>query len=400
MESIARWLFLPSGRLPEIRRAVGVLLLLILPEVVFWNHEGTANYNVPAWRWGGVALEIPMPPAWLEVAMWGAYAVAALAMIARDGRRVWPAVAAAVLAYFGWRDGRACNASYVQLMFSFLVALLFAGGPVNCSRRLIQCSLTACYAFSVVQKASMPEWRDGHTLLSILRHADGVRPGLVRILEALPPVPDLAWVLAPVVIASEAFIAAGLWWPRARYPAMLLGVLLHAGMTTMLHSIDIFAPVMLTGYLAFVDDPAPAAEATPRPRRAAVALACVYLAAVVLVPARIYLPPMRPWRLLTHHDHPLWTFSMFSQMDRVDSVAVSYVDRQGSTHDVPPVGRMLGATSDVELEVIADAVLREVPEAEEVRVLVRVTVNHRRGLEKRVVARRGRPPVLDVREVG
>ena len=53
--------------------------------------------------------------------------------------RVLPATAAAILGYYAWRDARACNSSYVQLLFTYLVAFLFATGPVMRARRLIQC---------------------------------------------------------------------------------------------------------------------------------------------------------------------------------------------------------------------------------------------------------------------
>ena len=179
---------------------------------------------------------------------------------------------------------------------------------------------------------------------------------------------------------------------------MVVGVMLHFGMTAVLDGISLFAPVVLVGYLAFLDDGPPVADPAPRPRRVEVALACAYLAMVVFVPGRIYVPPMRPWHLLAHMDHLPWTYSMFSQSDHVDSVEVGYLDREGKRHEVQPVGRMVEATSDGELDAMARAVFREFPEAEEVRVCVRWTVNHRRGLEKQLTARRGRPAVLDVRE--
>jgi hypothetical protein len=393
----ASWLLLPEGHLPTIRRAVGGLLLCILPEVWFWSHGGPGPYHVPAGRIGGSPIDLPLPPPWLDATLWVLYAAAALAMLSGLKGRAVPAVAAAILAYYGWRDARACNSSYVQLLFTYLVALLFAREPVNAARRLIQCSLTACYAFSVIQKLAMPEWRLGYTLLDLLRHCDGVRAAWVPLLRMVAPPPGLAWVLASGVIGVEAFIAGGLWWRRTRSAAMGLGILLHVGFAAVLPGTEIFAPVMLVGYLAFLDaGPPPGPGARTRRSETILALAC--LAALLAIPARLYLPPMRPWHLLAHMDHLPWTYSMFSQIDRVDSVDVSYLDRGGSRRAVEPVGRMLEATSDEEVRALARDVLRVHPEAEAVEVRVRLTINHRRGLVKLLTIERGRPPTLIVRQ--
>ncbi len=397
MNRIASWLDLPPGHLPTIRRAVGLLLLCVLPEVVFWSHGGPGPYHVPAWRIGGVSVDIPLPPPSLDAALWGIYVVAAGAMLLDFRSRAVPAVAAAILGYYGWRDARACNSSYVQLLFTYLVAFLFARGPVHGTRRLIQCSLTACYAFSVLQKLAMPEWRQGHTLDDILRYGDGVRAIWAPLLRQLAPPAGLVRLLAPGVILVEVFIAGGLWARRTRKAAFALGIALHAGFTLIFHGVDLFAPAMLTGYLAFPDSGEEVPPGPP-PRRLEVVLAAAYLAFLIAVPARIYLPPMRPWHLLTHMDHLPWTYSMFAQMDHVDSVEVAYLDRDGSRRVVAPVGRMLEASSDADLHALAREVLREHPDAGEVEVRVRLTVNHRRGLEKLVRAIRGRPPSTIVRE--
>ena len=81
-------------------------------------------------------------------------------------------------------------------------------------------------------------------------------------------------------------------------------------------------------------------------------------------------------------------------------VDVNYHDRAGAAHVVEPVGRMLEATSDAELQAMAREVLREHPDAVEVEVRVRLLINHRRGLIKQVTARRGQPPSTIVREDG
>jgi hypothetical protein len=394
-DRVRGWLLLPPGRLSTIRRVVGGLLLCVFPEVFSWSRGGPGPYHVPAAWIGGVPVDLPLPPPWLDAALWVGYALAALSMVFNVPSRILPALAAAVLGYYGWRDVRACNSSYVQLLVTYLVAFLFAREPVSATRRLIQCGLTSCYAFSVIQKLSMPEWRLGFTLLDIFEHGDGVRPVWLPILRATSPGPDLGWLMAPAVIAVEAFIGVGLWWGRTRKAAMAVGVGLHLGFAALFPGTEIFAPVMFAGYLAFLGDGRPI-ESGVHPRRFEVPLAFLFLTVMLAIPSRIYLPPMRPWHLLAHMDHLPWTYSMFSQIDRVDAVEVTYLDHRGSRHRVEPVGRMLQASSDGEIQALARDILRRYPEAGRVEVDVRLTINHRRVLSKRLEAGRGKVSTIHV----
>ncbi|WP_435005303.1 hypothetical protein P12x_003198 [Tundrisphaera lichenicola] len=398
LDLLRGWLYLPSGELATIRRVSGGLLLCILPEVWFWSRGGPGPYHVPAFWVGGHPIDLPLPLPWVDAWICAAYVLAALAMIFDRAPQWAPALAASILAYHAWRDVRACNSSYVQLLFFDLIALLFANGPINPARRLIQFGLTCCYGFAVIQKLAMPEWRGGETLLAILAHADGVRPIWVPLLRAMAPGPDLAGFLALVVIGVEAFIGVGLWWARTRKLAMIVGAGLHLGFAAIFPGTEIFAPVMFTGYLAFLGPGSSDLSAIPR-RRFEMTLALAFLVAMVAIPARIYVPPMRPWHLLTHMDHLPWTYSMFSQIDRIDSVEVTITDHPGMTRRVEPVGRMLQASSDAEMIALARHVLRSHPGADRAEVVVRLTVNHRRELVKSLRWVRGEVPSIEVREV-
>src|SRR5579883_1844396 len=70
-----QWACAGQGGLPTFRRAVGVLLLLIGPQVFFWSHGGPGPFHVPAWRIGRTVIDLPLPPAAIDVAAWAAYAV-------------------------------------------------------------------------------------------------------------------------------------------------------------------------------------------------------------------------------------------------------------------------------------------------------------------------------------
>src|SRR5438270_12645094 len=106
-----QWACAGQGGLPKFRRAVGVLLLLIAPQVFFWSHGGPGPFHVPAWRSGRAIVDLPLPPVAIDLTAWAAYGVAALALILGDRGKAAPAIAAAGLGYYGSRDLHACNAS-------------------------------------------------------------------------------------------------------------------------------------------------------------------------------------------------------------------------------------------------------------------------------------------------
>jgi hypothetical protein len=391
MASVGRWLTLERGDLPSFRRFVGVLMLFITPVVFSWSHGGPGPYRVPAWWLGATPIALPAPSATVDVLAWSAYAAAALALILGGQGRGGPAVGAAVLAYYGSCDLMACNASYVVMVFGYLVALLFDRDGPSCARRLVQIGVSACYGYSALHKAIHPDWAFGHTLADLFTHEANLRPFWAPLARALPRGDDVYWAPAIGVIAVEAFIAAGLWAERTRRAAVLCGFLLHASFLIVLPGVDVFAPTMMAGLLTFLAlTPRAVTEAGAPPRRE-VALAGVVALVLLAMPARLYLLPGPPSRSLTFYDRSPWSFSMFLFLQEVESVSAEAIGPDGRRDPLPLVGRMPLAGSQKELRAMAAYLLRTHPEAAAIEVRSRLCINHRRHHWEVAEARRRHP---------
>jgi hypothetical protein len=394
MRGAIGWMSLERGYLPSMRRFVGVLMLMIAPEVYFWSHGGPGPYRVASWWVGSSPIELPTPPAAVDALAWIAFAAAAAALILGDQGRAAPAIGAAVLGYAASSDLMAGNSSYTVMVFVYLVALGFDRAPRGCARRLVQVGVTACYAASAIHKALQPDWASGQTLAVLASPGGFVRPIWSPLLAALPRGDGVFRAMALGVVAAEALLAAGLWCPQARRMAVLGGFVLHAGFLLFLTDVEVFAPTMMVGLLAFLGpetEPSPM-NSTPGRRQAALAVAVAML--LVAMPFRLFVLSGRPAASLSFFDRSPWSFSMYLFVQEVEAVTAAWVGPDGHHHPVPLVGRMALAGSDKERRALAAYVLRTHPEAELVEVASRVRINHRRRLEEtlRVDRRAPRPP--------
>jgi hypothetical protein len=382
MSKAEPWFILERGYLPSLRRFVGVLMLFIVPEVYSWSHGGPGPYRVPAWWIGSTPIELPMLPVAVDSLVWFAYATAALALILGDPGRVMPAVGAAVLACTGSSDLLACNSSYTIMIFLFLVALVFDRAPTGCARRLVQVAVTACYGFSALHKAVQTDWSSGQTLAAMVHQGTYFRPIWSPLLAILPRSDVFYQSLALGVVAVEALIAAGLWCARTRRWAVLAAFLLHVSFLVFLNDVDVFAPTMMAGLLAFIGPEAPREEPAAGPSRREVAMAGVVVMALLAMPVRLYILPGGPAGSLSFFDRSPWSFSMYLFVQEVESVSAEYLGPDGHRHSVRLVGRMDRAGSEKELRALAAFVLRSHPEATAVEVRSRLRINHRRRLEQ------------------
>lgn len=390
MQSISKLLdklYLPNGYLTQIRRLIGLWLLGILPiEFHYCFYE--PPYRVPGLRFGLSALELPAAPIWLEGFLWFAYLLAALWLLFGSRNRIIALVPAVVLAYFGLQERLAFGCSYTIMLFIYLLALLFYKEPRSVSRRIIQFGVSICYFFAAVNKL-FPDFISGDTLNEIFNHCWMLKsfwhPLAAR--YATPPIMLTAMSLAAP--AAEAFIALGLWHRQTRVYAVITGILLHAGIFIFIDDVDVFAAVMLTGYLAFFDKPsetqiAGTADGQNGSLREKL-LAAGVLMLLLWLPIRFYIafgPTGRPISQLSHFDHAPWGWGMFMFRERIESVEASFLTADGLWHQVELQERMTRASSDDEMLAMARYILRKYPEAQEVKVAVRLLLNSRRQLAK------------------
>ena len=122
-------------------------------------------------------------------------------------------------------------------------------------RRLLQIQVSLIYLGSSAGKLLDADWRVGQVLFRRFAQAPGIcdlhgltlPPWVILILTS-------AWfasVAAKAAIASESFIAIGVWLPRTRRLALWLGVLFHVSIEVTAN-VELFSWLMVASYLAFV----------------------------------------------------------------------------------------------------------------------------------------------------
>jgi hypothetical protein len=380
-------LYLPNGYVQLIRRLTGLWLLGILPiEFHYCFYE--LPYRVPGWRFGLWTLELPAAPLWLDGFFWFAYALSALWLMFGSKSRIIAFVPAAVLFYFGSHERLAFGCSYTIMLFIYLVALLFYREPLSCTRRLIQFGVSTCYFFAAVNKL-FPDFLSGETLNEIFNHCWMLKPFWHPFAARFETPPLILAALSLVTPAVEAFIALGLWHRKTRIYAVILGVLLHAGIFIFIDDVDVFASVMLTGYLAFFDKRSAVHTTGGLPEQSGFSLDKLLAAGCLLImlwlPLRFYIPlgpTGRPVSLLSHFDHAPWGWGMFMFREQIESVKAGFLTADGLWHEVELKERMTRASSDDEMLAMARFILRQQPDAQEATVEICLRVNSRRLLIK------------------
>ncbi len=136
---------------------------------------------------------------------------------------------------------------------SFLLLRAARPGPApRWAARLVAAQLTIVYLASSLGKLLDPDWRGGVVMLH--RFAYG-KPFAEQYFgagaSALLSAPWFAHAASLAAIASELFLASGLWLPRTRALCLWLGVMFHLGIELSAR-VELFSYTMLSGYLVFV----------------------------------------------------------------------------------------------------------------------------------------------------
>jgi len=165
------------------------------------------------------------------------------------------------------------NNRYALLLLGFLLAFtpcdrsfLFIRGRAHTlpreqrvaptfARRLFQIQVTLVYLGSTGGKLLDADWRSGQVLFMRYAHAPEffAQHGLTLPAWAIAILTS-AWfasVAAKAAIASESFIALGIWLPQTRRLALWLGLVFHIGIE-LTAKVELFSWLMVASYLAFV----------------------------------------------------------------------------------------------------------------------------------------------------
>jgi Vitamin K-dependent gamma-carboxylase len=152
---------------------------------------------------------------------------------------------------------------YSLACFAFLLAFApcdraYVVGPARdrtgplWAMRLAQLQMSIIYLASSSSKLLDPDWRGGAVLAVrfAMNRAEAVARGVPAGLYDALSNPGAASVLAKLAIATEIFLAVGLWLPRARAFALWWGLMFHLTIEAT-SKVEIFTWLSLTVYVLF-----------------------------------------------------------------------------------------------------------------------------------------------------
>lgn len=163
------------------------------------------------------------------------------------------------------------NNRYVLLLLAFLLAFapcdrsfLLVRGPRNLgagepgpvwAQRLMQVQVSLVYLASSGGKLIDSDWREGQVMLlrglKTIEHLTNMGVHVPAWLAALLSSPLVFNVLSKAGIATEMFVALGLWHARSRPYALWVGVMFHLGIEITAH-VELFSYLMWSSYVLFV----------------------------------------------------------------------------------------------------------------------------------------------------
>lgn len=127
-------------------------------------------------------------------------------------------------------------------------------GPVW-AQRLMQVQVSLIYLGSSGGKLLDSDWREGQVMLlrgiKTIEHLTNMGMHVPGWLAALLSSPLVFNMLSKAGIATELFVALGLWQPRLRPYALWVGVMFHLGIEITAH-VELFSYLMWTSYVLFV----------------------------------------------------------------------------------------------------------------------------------------------------
>jgi hypothetical protein len=127
-------------------------------------------------------------------------------------------------------------------------------GPVW-AQRLMQVQVSLIYLGSSGGKLLDTDWREGQVMLlrgiKTIEHLSSSGFHVPGWLAALLSSPLVFSVLSKAGIATELFVALGMWRPRLRPYALWAGVMFHLGIEITAH-VELFSYLMWTCYVLFV----------------------------------------------------------------------------------------------------------------------------------------------------
>ena len=402
---VKRYLYTTPGYTAWIARLTGLVSIPISMVVWWYTHAGCGGpypgpFNVPTWWMGDRPLDLPLPPEPVNILIFAIFNIFAIAMVLNRHRPFMPLLMSMALAYCCSRDYLIASWHWILLDFIFLFALgLATPGRKSPTRRIIQIAIVGCYLFGVMHRALYPDFLSGLTFKQFF--ADGFACNdwcKSTVMQIASGMSDTAWqAMALITLVGEVGIGLGLCFKRTRMMAVILGLILHLGITVVMEPLLLLFTIdMFVGYLAFFDGKGDEAVEMPKPGIATnlrTMAAIAMIALEIAIPLRIYWPneETRDWRTLTLFARAPWSFGMF--ILRQEAIAVHcYVDDKPISVPGGEKGknRFDNLATDNEMKTAARYLLSLHPEAKNARVETVVVINGARTLRKATVAVRGK----------
>ncbi len=370
-------LYKEPGYLDLMKILIGLCLIGILPLELFIVF-GYGPYHVPAWRIGQHFFVFPEPAIWVSVVVWLLYFCACICMVIGKGGRLVPFLLFAVWLYYQTLDRHIFQSSFVIMMSVYLLAFSIDRRPRSLSRVLIRVAVSTCYIFAGLHKLH-PEFFSGLTMYRLLSVGEMIRPELLPLIRSMNLSRFACEMCTYLVVMMELFIGIGLWFKPLRKAAVATGVVLHLSLTFFIPGIELFAPVMWTGYLAFFDKRRDALSVDLSKRVYSRPLAEALLAIIVsimcvVMPARLFFASPYNYLHMSLYDRVPWGFSMFLFTENIKYVAAS-VREKGNWVNVALEGRMPNSSSRSDLIAMSYYLAKTHPQADCVRVENRLQIN-------------------------
>jgi hypothetical protein len=330
-------------------------------------------YFVPSWRIGTHFLRLPHLPLSIYIALRAASAACGVLLMWGKTSKIILAIPAVAIVFLGTCEQTCIYFTYFILTWLFIIALLFYREPYSCTGAIIKLSIASCYLFSVLEKLH-PEWLDGSTVYQILGEGWGLRSQFAFIKD-FGISHDMAAVLAIATMCTELFLSAALFFKVTRNIAFLLGILMHIAMTVLLQNVEIFSITMLVGYLAFDERQAKQFISKISVPRIEILLILVVTTLIVWMPLRFYFISDVPIAYLSFSDRLPWSFAMFLFREELQGVAAKYRIKDNQWQSVQIIERMTRANNISEVYALVEYIARCHPEATEIFVSNKLTIN-------------------------
>jgi len=230
------------------RIGVGLATLVTVVEgVLFLNRIHAGLIAVPVFRWWPA----PTPSGLLVLLAVGVAAALALTVGLRARAAATVSFAVEVVIFCWDQQTYSNHRSLIVLLLAYLIfarsdAVWAVTGRMDRGatvpywpQLLMMTQLSACYLFAAVSKVSIL-FLSGQVLAASL---------------SVPLPPSVTAVLSIAAVAVEGFIAVGLWLPRLRVCAALLGIGLHSSIVVMMTEhlvLAAFAAACVTLYPMFL----------------------------------------------------------------------------------------------------------------------------------------------------